>query len=1138
MARTTLFEFPRIPFAAAAFLAVGFFKVLAVSAPENPDFLFFLTDDISAEDLSVYRESGFQLPNLERLAKRGLVFENFYVATSSCSPSRSSFITGRYPHNHGAPELHQPLPLGQVMFPAVLQRAGYYTALAGKNHMGPQPERHAFTKVFHGEGVSRSEDWVEIYEARPKDKPCFLWLASDDAHRDWQVDKDFHRPNSKTFEVPPYLFDDAATREDLAGYHAEVRRTDFYLGELLDAVDRSGRADSTYLIYTSDNGRPFPRSKTHLFDSGTRVPFLISGPGIPAGTRTKTLASAIDLAATICELAGTESPRQKRFQGPSMAEVLRSPSKSHRDLIFAERNWHVSPAHERMVREGPWVYIRNGWIENRSIGPESDGRFPAGRALEEAVKAGRAAPYQLFLHDFPRPTEQLFHVGRDPNQLENLAVDDNYESVLSRLRDHLITWQSDTGDSLPSLSSQQGRKRAERTQPGGENQAQERNHPGPIHSAKTIFLPLPDEEEPGVRFDWGKLKGPRYEVLAPGAVEPRGWLREQLETQARGLTGNLDTAYESVIGERNGWLGGDGDGWERGPYWIDGLLPLAHQLGDEVLLAKANRWIEWTLENQREDGYLGPIPFETAPDPEPGLQKDRRRDWWPKMVMLKILQQHYLATGDARVIDCLTRYFRYQREELPKTPLGHWSYWATRRAGDNIQVVHWLYSITRDENLLELSDLLIKQGYPWTDDFREGTKVEQFRFSSYHGTSRGYHCVNLAHALKTPVLEWQRDGDENRIEALERGISLIRKHHGQPHSLWGGDEGMHGTGPNRGSEFCTASEALFSLAGNFAVTGRVDFADWSDRIAHNVLRTQANESFTRRQYFQQANQIDCSIGEHPFVNHYRDANVFGLLSGYPCCTCNMHQAWPKFTSHLWMKSPDGGVAAHSYAPSLMRFSVEQKDIAIETETDFPRRETVLLRITMAPDETAEFPVHLRIPGWSRGATIELFDDTVYFPEAGTMAILEREWKNGDEIQLYLPQEVRISRGHLNAASVHVGPLLFALPVSGNDFESEEEQVTEIRKDPEGAPWNFALFENDFSPRPRRLAKFELYYTDEGQPRISCYGVQQPRWTTYHNESGPLPLSPAAFPEGNKPEKIELIPYADTRLRISVFPTVD
>jgi uncharacterized protein len=137
-----------------------------------------------------------------------------------------------------------------------------------------------------------------------------------------------------------------------------------------------------------------------------------------------------------------------------------------------------------------------------------------------------------------------------------------------------------------------------------------------------------------------------YLELPLGSIRANGWLEDQLQRMANGLTGHLDEIYPEVVGSRNGWLGGDGDGWERGPYWIDGLLPLAYILDDERLKAKAQPWIEWTLANQAESGYLGPIPFETEPEPERGIQKGPREDWWPKMVMLKVLQQYYQATGD------------------------------------------------------------------------------------------------------------------------------------------------------------------------------------------------------------------------------------------------------------------------------------------------------------------------------------------------------------------------------------------------------------------------------------------------------------------------------------------------------------
>ena len=152
-----------------------------------------------------------------------------------------------------------------------------------------------------------------------------------------------------------------------------------------------------------------------------------------------------------------------------------------------------------------------------------------------------------------------------------------------------------------------------------------------------------EEKEPMTNTNYlqnrAPLKTNPYLELPLGSIKPAGWLLEQLERMRDGMTGHLDEIYPEVMGPRNGWLGGDGDGWERGPYWIDGLLPLAYILNDETLKAKVQPWIEWTLNNQADNGYLGPIPFEVEPEYEPGLQRGMRKDWWPKMVMLKILQQ-------------------------------------------------------------------------------------------------------------------------------------------------------------------------------------------------------------------------------------------------------------------------------------------------------------------------------------------------------------------------------------------------------------------------------------------------------------------------------------------------------------------
>ncbi|MFD2147670.1 beta-L-arabinofuranosidase domain-containing protein [Mucilaginibacter antarcticus] len=205
-----------------------------------------------------------------------------------------------------------------------------------------------------------------------------------------------------------------------------------------------------------------------------------------------------------------------------------------------------------------------------------------------------------------------------------------------------------------------------------------------------------------------------YIELPIGAIKPQGWLREMLIKQKNGATGNLDKLYPLVMGNRNGWLGGDGDQWERGPYWIDGLLPLAYILQDKDLIAKVKPWVEWSIKSQTADGYFGPSKDYPG---EPGIQRDNSRDWWPKMVMLKVLKQYYDATGDKRVVTLLTNYFKYQLTELPKNKLGHWTFWAEWRAGDNLAIVYWLYNITGDKFLLNLGDLMHQQTFDFTGAF-------------------------------------------------------------------------------------------------------------------------------------------------------------------------------------------------------------------------------------------------------------------------------------------------------------------------------------------------------------------------------------------------------------------------------------
>ena len=644
-------------------------------------------------------------------------------------------------------------------------------------------------------------------------------------------------------------------------------------------------------------------------------------------------------------------------------------------------------------------------------------------------------------------------------------------------------------------------------------------------------------QPPGPVFNRKPLVEKPYTELPLGAIEPRGWLRTQLETMAVGMTGHLDELYPEVVGERNGWLGGDGDGWERGPYWIDGALPLAHLLDDEALLRKVNRWVEWTLTHQRADGYIGPHPFPSPPKREPGLQRGKRRDWWPKMVMLKILQQHYQATGDPRVIDCLTRYFRFQLKELPKTPLGHWTYWGNRRGADNLMVVYWLYNLTGEKFLLKLGDLVHEQTHPYTDIFLERKKVKRFRLSS--ASDDAFHCVNLAQGIKAPVIRYQGDPDPRHLRAVQYAFADIEQTHGQPYGLYGGDEGMHGRVLTQGSELCTAVEMMFSLEKMLEITGDLEFADRLETVAFNALPTQVSDDYLTRQYYQQANQVACTVGKRNFVQDGDGKRlVYGLLSGYPCCTCNLHQGWPKLTQHLWLATLDHGLAALAYAPSRVTAKVGRGQTVTLTEsTSYPFGDTI--RFTVEADSDVSFPLHLRVPSWCQAPAVTLNDQVVKPARKGNLLVLDRSWKNHDELVLTLPATFRTSRWHENSVSLYRGPLLFALEIKEKWSETED-GLREVR--PQGA-WNYALIEEHVQA-PGRFFQVEAAdnvadnpWSLTGTPiRLSGRAIRHPLWSCYNDSAGPIPWSPQRPPSDATVETVTLVPYGSTTLRISAFPT--
>lgn len=606
-----------------------------------------------------------------------------------------------------------------------------------------------------------------------------------------------------------------------------------------------------------------------------------------------------------------------------------------------------------------------------------------------------------------------------------------------------------------------------------------------------------------------------YTFFTTSNIKPKGWLRRQLEIQAQGLCGNLDRVWRDI--RESAWIGGDCEGWERVPYWLDGVVPLAYLLQDEDLINRARHYIDCILERQEPDGWICPVPPE----------KRREYDTWAVLLISKALMRYYECSHDERIPDVLYRMMKNYYTLLSSGDVNLRD-WGKHRWYEGFPALNFLWSRNPEPWIRELAKLLSEKGM----DYRTVEKQWERPLNKWTFDT---HIVNLCEMLKSEVLSCDLLGTE--VQGLaEHFYQKLKQYNGTAVGTFTGDECLSGLSPTQGTELCSVVELMDSMEQLYAYTGAPEWAERLEVVAFNALPATLTQDMWAHQYVQMVNQIDCTPfpGQSHFRTVNREAHRFGLEPNFGCCTANFGQGFPKLTLSAWMGTKDGALSAVAL-PSELNVEWNGVPVTATLETDYPFRN--FMRYRIYAQENTDFVLSVRIPSFAKNLTVngktQVKRDILKF---GGFA------KGETVIDISFDLETHLMARPHGMFAMRRGSLVFALPVRAEITRVEYERDGVERKYPycdydykTASDWNLAFAGKDFRVAEHPIGEFPF---SESEPPVT---IEVPLCHVAWEMADGYETVPAWEPKNchplDAPTVRKLIPYGCTKLRMTEIKMV-